>query len=245
MYYSEYDKRVLPVILVAMILVSVALGLALRRKSLKIRAIPTAFIAAFMVFIEIIKLRWNILGEMNYFYFPVHYCSLFAIVFPLAELFGERMSRIFRPVAASMAFVVSVGMYICPQGMLGNATEVFGQYFYRTHSLIFHHLLVLYVLLVWALQLCKPRVRDTLLVGAFGVFYVSYAIPIANKLETNFGNFLWSEIPFVEELRLNIGQTKYTVLVVAAYTVGIMIGALLYIGVSKIGTIRLGKKNKK
>lgn len=244
MYYSECDKKVLPIILVAMLLVSVVLGIVLRRKNQRIRAIPTAVIAVAMVFIEIVKQRWNILGELNYFYFPVHYCSLFVIVFPLAELFGERMSRIFRPVAASMAFVVSVGMYVCPQGMLGDATAIFGQEFHETHSLIFHHLLVLYVLFVWSLRLCKPRLRDSWLVGAFGVFYVSVAIPLSYKLQTNYGNFLESRIPLVEKFRLSQGQVKYTILVVFAYTVGIVISSFIYIGISKMATVRLQKRDK-
>lgn len=242
MHYSEYDKKVLPLLLLAMILISVVLAIFLRKKSERIRSIPTAVIAVFMVFIEIIKQRWNLLGEFNYFYLPFHYCSLFLIVFPLAELCGKKLSRIFRPVAASMAFIVSVGMYVSPQGMLGTATEIFGKDFHHTHSLIFHHLLVFYVILVWALQLCKPRIRDAFTVGGIGVLYVAIALPISYKLATNYCNFLESMLPFFEAFRLSHGQIAYTVVLSLALTVGTVIGSFIYIGVSKLFAIRLRKK---
>ena len=103
---------------------------------------------------------------------------------------------------------------------------------------------MLYVLFVWALRLCKPRLRDSWLVGAFGAFYVAVAIPLAYKLQTNYGNFLESKIPFVEKFRLSQGQVKYTILIALAYTVGIVLGSFIYIGISKLSTVRFRKRTK-
>lgn len=242
MGYSEYDKRVLPIVLVAMILISIILAMVLRRKSWRIRSIPTAIIAIVMIFIEIIKQRCNILGEFNYYYLPFHYCSLFLIVFPLAELCGEKLSRIFRPVATCMAFIVSVAMYVFPSGIIDGASELFGKDFYKTHTFIFHHLLVLYVLLVSSMQLCKVRFRDAVNVGAIGLVYLVVAIPIANKFQENYCNLLYSVIPPLENFRLTYGQGAYRLLLILALTVGTMIGSLVYMALSNLLKIRFSKK---
>ena len=230
MYYSEADKTVLPFVFFVMIAAVAILAFVLRHRSERIRAIPTAIVAVSLIFIEIVKQRWNVLGEFDLFFLPFHYCSLFLVVIPLAELCGPRMSKIFRPIATCMAFMVSVGMYICPCGMMGKATEMFGTSFRETHGFIFHHLVLLYFLLVVAMRLMKPRWTDVLNVGLVGAIYCAIALPLAYKLQTNYCNFLDSVIPIVEELRLEYGQVKYTVCVVAVLTVGAMLFSFVCIG---------------
>lgn len=230
MYYSEADKTVLPLVLLVMVAVVAVLAFVLRHMSEHVRAIPTAIIAVVLIFIEIVKQRWNILGEFDLFYLPFHYCSLFLVVIPLAELCGTRMSRIFRPIATCMAFIVSVSMYVYPYGIMGRATELFGIAFKETHGFIFHHLIVLYFLFTVAMRLGKPRWRDALNVGLVGAIYCAIAIPIAYKLQTNYGNILDSVIPIMEDLRLEHGQVKYTECIVAVLTLGSALSSFLCIG---------------
>ncbi len=243
MYYSEYDKRVLPLVFLAILAVAVMLALLLRRRSERVRSIPTAVIAITLLFLEIVKQRWNYLGEFDLYCLPFHYCSLFLLLIPLAELCGARLSRIFRPISVCMAFIVSGAMYVFPYGIIGNACEVFGQNFYRTHTFIFHHLLVLYFLLTIALRLHEPRWRDALGVGIAGALYVAAAIPLSYELEVNYCNFLESVIPVMEEFRLEHGQTKYTVLLSVCLTFGAPLASLLYVGAYKL--LSLCFKSKK
>ena len=233
MGYSEYDVKVLPTVLAAIILVSVILAVALRRRNKRIRAIPTALIAVTMLFIEIVKQRWNFLGDQDPYILPFHYCSIFLLIIPLAELCGQRLSGIFRPIAACMAFSVSAGMYLFPQGILGNACETFGVSFYRTHSFIFHHLLVLYFVLVVAMRLYEPRFRSVFIVGGVGLTYGIIATPIAHALNENYCNLLESAIPPMEELRISYGQVSYTVILVVCLILGTMLGSALYVASSK------------
>lgn len=234
MYYTEYDKSVLPLVLLAMVAFVAILALLLRKKSERVRAIPCAIVAIALLFIEIIKQRWNLNGEFDLFFLPFHYCSLFLIVFPLAELCGMRLSRIFRPIATCMAFMVSVAMYVYPQGIMGNATESFGVAFKETHGFIFHHLVLLYFLLVVAMRLCRPRARDAVRLGMIGVAYTAVALPLAYKLETNYCNFLESVIPVFENFRIEYGQNVYTIVLVFFITFGTMISAFVYIGLYTI-----------
>ena len=234
MNYSEADKAVLPVVFLAMVAVVAILALILWRRSERIRAIPTAIVAIALIFIEIVKQRWNILGDFDLYFLPFHYCSLFFIVIPLAELCGPRMSRIFRPIATCMAFMVSAAMYVYPQGIMGTASENFGVNFKQTHGFIFHHLVVLYLLLVIGMRLGRPRWRDALRVGLVGAVYCALAIPLAHNFQSNYCNFLDSVIPAVENMRLEYGQLKYTLFIAAALTLGAIFSAFICIGLDAL-----------
>lgn len=243
MGYSEYDKKVLPILFLSIVALAVVLAILFRRKSERIRSIPTAIIAIALLFIEIVKQRWNFLGDFDLYCLPFHYCSLFLLIIPLAELCGVKLSRIFRPIATCMAFTVSASMYVFPNGIIGNACEVFGESFYRTHTLIFHHLIVLYFVLSVLLRLYKPRWHDALGVGIAGALYVVVAIPIAYKFNVNYCNILESIIPVMEKFRIEYGQVAYTVMLSVCLTFGTALASLLYIGSHKL--ISLCFKGKK
>ena len=245
MGYSEYDKIILPRVLLGIIFVAVILAIILRRRSLLIRGIPCALIAITLIFFEIVKLRWNFLGDYNPRFLPFHYCSMFLLVIPLAELCGPRLSRIFRPIAACIAFSVSVGMYLYPVGMLGAASEMLGIDFYRTHSFIFHHLLVLYFVLVVALQLCNPKFYHVFIVGGIAIFYNMAATYLSYHFDANYGNILESMIPILEEYRLNNGQEKYIIVLTVLLALGTMLGSVIYIGSHKLIAFCIGAIRKK
>ena len=232
--YTEYDIRTLPTLFVVLLLAALMLAFLLRDKARWMRRIPTAAIALLLLFLEVLKQRWNLLGEFDAYLLPFHYCSLFVLVIPLAELCGERLSRIFRPAAAGMAFAVSVALYNCPSGIIGNACETVGTYFRPTHSVLFHHLVMFYLLLVVALHLCTPCLRDILTVGGIGAGYAAMAIPLSHILDANYCNFLYSVLPPLEELRLTWGQAAYTLIITAGVTVGAMLGSLLFVAVCRL-----------
>ena len=72
--YSEVDKQVLPPVFLSMVAVVVILAILLRKKSERVRAIPSAIVALLLLFIEVVKQRWNLLGEFDYYLLPFHYC---------------------------------------------------------------------------------------------------------------------------------------------------------------------------
>lgn len=228
MEWSVYDKQVLPVVFLYIVLASLALGLLLRRCSPRVRAIPMALVALALLFIEIVKQRWNLLGEFTYYNLPLHYCSMFIPVYLLAELGGVRLARIFRPIGVYMSFVVTVGMYLLPNAIIGSGCELFGQTFKATHTMLMHHFVVAYLILSIALRLYRPRLRDALYAGAVGIAYVALALPLAYRFDANYCNFLESVVPAIEYIRTEFGQVVYTVFVSVALTFGMALGSSLY-----------------
>lgn len=245
MQYSEYDKRILPLAFIIMVALVVLLAVLLRHRSEQVRGIPTAIVAAALLFIEVLKQRWNILGEFDYYMLPFHYCSLFLVVIPLGELLGRWGRRIFRPIATYMTFIVSCGIYLFPNAILGSACETVGTEFYGTHSFVFHHLVVLYFLLVVALRLYRPNMNDILHVGMVGTVYLSFALPLTYLFDKNYCNLLESALPILEEFRLAEGQVAYTVAIALFLTLGSMIVSLLYFGAYKLITLCFCRKNSK
>ena len=245
MQYSEFDKRVLPPIFVIILAFVILLVVLLGRKSERIRSIPTAIIALILLFTEVVKQRWNFLGEFDYYYLPFHYCSLFLLVIPLGELFGSWGRRVFRPIATYMAFIVSCGIYIFPTAILGSACETVGVEFHGTHSFIFHHLVVLYFLLVAALRLYTPQIKDILRVGMVGTLYVALALPLTYIFNENYCNLLVSAVPMLESFRLAEGQTAYTVIIALFLIFGTMIASLLYLVFYKLVVLCFRKYNRK
>ena len=240
--WTEADKRVLPLLFLGLFLVSVLLGVILRRCPLSVRGIPTALVALAVLFLEILKQRWNAAGPQDPYYLPFHYCSLFVLILPMAELLGDTASRLLRPIGTAMAFTVSAAMYINPSGILGAACELFGKTFQHTHTLLLHHLITLYFLLSVALRLYRPRLRDPLLVGAVGLLYVAVALPLSYKLNANYCNLLESVIPPLEALRLEAGQGVYTAIIVGALTLGMAFCTALHSILYKLLLILLERR---
>lgn len=241
MGYSEAEKIVMPLALLTLIILSLFFTLLLYRKPTKMRSIPTVIIAVLLIAIELVKQIRNLCGDFNSFQLPFHYCSLFVPIFALAELLGKRLSRIFRPIAVSMSFVVSAGLYIYPTGIIGSACENFGKVFTATHSFIFHHLIVWYLILTILLRLAILTYKDALNVGILGAVYMAAAIPLSYALNTNYNNILESVIPLLEDFRLNFGQAPYIFLLFLAMTLGMSLATLLYIGIQN-AFFRLFKK---
>ena len=239
MSHSETDKIVLPLMLFISILTAVILAFTLWRKPEKVRKIPTSLIAAFMLFIEIVKQARNLFGEFSTFTLPFHYCSLFVPVYVLAELCGERLSQIFRPIATFMSFIVGMGLYLFTDGIIGDATANFGKDFYSTHTFIFHFLLIFYLAYVIALRLTRPTFRDVINIGILGLSYMAVATPLSYALSTNYNNILTSVIPQMESFRLAFGQPAYTVLMFAFMSLGAMLASTIYIGIQKLVSLSI------
>ena len=231
--YSETDLVVIPLSYSVMLAVSLLLSLLLRGRSGWVRALPTALVAILVLLLEIEKQRRNIAGVFyadgySLYAFPLHYCSLFAFLFPLAELCGRRLRRVFLPVSMATSLTVSIGILLVPQAILGKATADIFTEFRFFHAFFFHMLVVLYLLLTVALGRYRPERRDYALSAAAVAVYIAVALPHALLLDVNYCNFLYSVIPEVDNIRLAIGQVPYLIIQSALLISGTLLSLWLY-----------------
>lgn len=245
--YSETDAVVIPVAFFVMAAVSLLLALLLRKRTGWVRALPTALVATLVLLLEIEKQRQNIAGvfyEDGYsrFALPLHYCSLFAFLFPLAELCGRRLRRVFQPMAVATSLTVTVALLFGPQGILGSANDTYFEYFRSFHAVTYHMLVVFYLFLTAALGRYRPSRGDLLLTAVAVAVYIAVALPHAYALDVNYCNFLHSVIPLVEELRLAVGQVTYVIGVCALLVGGTVFASWVYGTVYRLLSRKEGSK---
>lgn len=210
--WTKSDAIVLPLVLLGLILVGVALGFLLRKQKGWIKRIPLMLIALLVLGLEIAKQAvYAGKPDFNYYVLPLHFCSLFVVLFPLSQLFGERFGSVFKPMAFCYAIAVMCLTYVNPVGLIGNSTaDVFGS-FHNFHTFFFHHAVIAYVIFTIALNDYKPRFKDCINVAGGVVLYVCYAAPCAYMLNSNYANILYSQFKPLESFRLYAGQIWYNV----------------------------------
>lgn len=241
--WSKDEIIVLPIMLIVIILIAVILGVALRKRSDKIRAIPLQIIAIVVLVLEIIKQIINIVEGYDTWTIPLHYCSMFVFFFPLAQLCGKRCDKIFKPVAFTTSLAMFFLFYFNPGSIISDsAGNVFGS-FSNFHTFTFHHLIILYVVLTISLKNYLPQKKDWICVLiVMGIYYV-VGMSMAHILDTNYCNFLTSNIPFMESLRLKAGQTVYSIVMLFIITGGTtLLAYLTYLFYILIMNIKLRKR---
>jgi hypothetical protein len=161
----------------------------------------------------------------NYWYFPLHFCSTYFIWFSLAEFTFGKLRRTMQSIAVVSCLYAVIGMYVGPRGVLGVACDdVFFDY-YTAYSVLFHHLVVLYLMLSIAFRRFHPKMTDALVwIVCFSIYFAT-AYHFAYKFGINFFNILESSsIPPMETVRLQFGQFWYTAILAS---VVVLLGAIV------------------
>ena len=219
----------LPIILLVMIIISIILRKLLCNKSDKIRSYPLKIIALLIILLEVAKQIENIVVDFSTWAIPLHYCSLFVFFIPLAQFGNEKIKKIFKPVAISCALTMALGFYTAPALIIGDNALIdlldsFGEF----HTVIFHHLAILYAFLSIALTDYTPKKNDCKYVLIVMVSYFMIAIPFSYILDTNFCNILETVIPIVKPIQAFIGQPLYLVSLTVVVAGGTALMCYLY-----------------
>lgn len=219
--WSQSDLIVLPISLGVIIVISILLGVLFKNKSAQARSIPLMVIAATILVLEAIKQVKGIAEGYGFWTFPLHFCSLFLYFFPLAcfakgkvQNFGKTMSF----VCSTLLFVM---FYFNPGTIIGAETtaNIF-ESFSSFHTFIYHHLAILFLPLSLALRFYNFDKKCYLHVLIGFTLYAVIMIPCAYLMDTNFCNILESNIPFMESLRLQVGQVAYTIIMYLISIIG-------------------------
>lgn len=224
--------------------VAVMLGLTLllRRwigqKPLQVRMIPLQIVAAVLVLLEIGKQALSFRNGYDLYHIPLHFCSLFIFMLPLAAFYrGKHQVRV-RAITVSLCASVTGLMLIYPDLIYSaqNVKEFFTNYF-SFHTVFFHNLVVLAFFLMVGLNLYEPsQPKEKRTVMWFIIGYCAIAAPAAQLLQTNFNNFYRCNIAPLEAIRAAVeaalgyapAQILYVCIVVVMDIVFVQVFFLLY-----------------
>jgi len=232
--WTNDEKFVLPLTLGLILIISLIFCLWLRKKSEKIKNVPLMVITVIMLVLEIVKQILSIKEGYDYWTIPLHFCSLFLYFYPLATLTKGKIKEF----GVTMAFVCSCLMtalfYFNPSSIISeSASDVFGS-FGNFHTFIYHHLVMLFLFTGLFLNMFKISKKSFIHVLIGFSIYALLAVPLAHVLNTNYCNILTSNIPFMESLRLKVGQIIYTIVMfLFAISASFML-ILIKLGIAKI-----------
>ena len=175
--------------------------------------------------LEVIKQVREFKSGYDYWAIPLHFCSLFLYFYPLAVFakgkikdFGKTMSL----VCSSLMFIM---FYINPDSIIGRGTTAnFLTSYGLFHTFMYHHLVVLFLVLSIMLNFYKFKKENFIHVLIGFSLYAIISVPMAYVLNTNFCNILEGNVPIIESFRLFVGQIWYTI---ALYTFSIVAGTVI------------------
>ncbi len=229
--YTTAELVLLPVCFLVMVGIAVLLRFLLKGKTEKIRSIPFIVITILLWVGEIIKQILELTSAKGYDFWalPLHLCSTYFIWFALAEFTGAKIRVRMQNIAFVMTLYVVVGLYAGPRTIIGSSCEnVFASYS-TAHTFFFHHLVILYALLTVALGRFHPQKKDVWLFAGCMAAYFVIACACAHLLKENYLNLLYSNVPFMEALRVQAGQVVYTIVYGLAMTTAGTIFIALYL----------------
>lgn len=228
MVWSESEKIVLPIMLVCIIAIAVVVGIILKNKSKKIKSLPLQIVAGIVVILELIKQIRNIVTGFSPWALPLHFCSLFLFFFPFAQFGTEKSKTYGKPVALICALAMFLLFYINPGSVIGDSSANVFANFGSFHTFTFHHLVILYVALSFALGDYTPKKKDFLSVLIIMGAYYIIGMSASHIFDVNYCNFLTSNIGFMESLRLSAGKLVYSIAMFFAITGGTTFLCYLY-----------------
>ena len=232
LWSTLHIQTLLPAIII-FLAISILIGYLLRNKEEKIKMIPIQVIAIVLVVLEIMKQTYSIVNGYDLYHIPLHFCSLFVFFIPIFAFYkGKYMNqlRCFTTVCCTLVFFA---MLIYPSIIYGEGSiRSFSTSFMSFHTVVFHNLVILALMLIVALNLHSfdtKRDMKTILIGY--PVYSAIAGTMAQLLKTNYNSFYYFQVDSLDQIRLKAieqlgagGQLLY-VLVVAALLLIFAIGS--------------------
>ena len=218
--WTKSEGVVLPIALAVCLVLAVVISVLTAKKSEKIRRIPLMILAIVVFGLEIAKQTLSARGGYNLWSIPLHFCSLFLYFFPLAGFFGGKVGQFGRTMTFTCGSFFLLLFYFNPSTVIGSACDnIFGS-FSAFHTFTYHHIIILFYLIMVMSRLYHPSKKDFLYVFVGISVYAVVAISMAHILNVNFCNILRSNISFMEALRQSRGQVVYTLVMIITGLVG-------------------------
>lgn len=199
--------QIAPTLLVSVIL-SILAAKALGKCHASRKYIPLKVIAVLLLVLEAAKQVTAVGtdGAYDLYALPFHYCSLFLYLLPLHAFYRGKHRHItdaatFGCLASLTLLMLLMPAVIYSDESIKNFFVSFGDF----HTVIFHHLVILYFMLTVTLKLYELRTgHDLAVMGVFLAVYVSVAAILAYSLKVNFHNLYRCNVALIEEIRLAV-----------------------------------------
>ena len=217
----------IPTLIVCGIL-AIIIGKCLKNASEKVRMIPIHIITFLLVMLEVIKQVKSIIIGYDFSHLPLHYCSLFAILYLLISFSRGNLRNSFRILAMVSGLTLLLVMMVMPDIVYSEACikGMFNDYF-CFHTVVFHCLALFGMFLLIFLRFFRIDFKKGLICTV--IFYTGYCIiaaSMSNLLKVNYNHFYYSLVDVIENLRL-----------IFIDKLGYVCGQLLYVFCDSLTTI--------
>ncbi len=249
--YNTSDIIVLSISLVLIILSSIGLHFWLKDKKTSVRKIPLQIIGVLIVLLEIVKqiyyfTLYKKTGNFDLYVLPLHFCSLFIVLFPVIQFSKPKIADKLRPLAVAYSLLMTIMLYVNPHALLASACNNIFLNFHNFHTYLFHHLVIAYFVYTIALNDYHPHKNDFINCCLGVAFYGLYAIPFAYILKVNYVNILYSVFEPLEKIRqLLLSKTSYVFTQIIYDLFMFLIACLTLTLISKIYYLVYNAKNNK
>lgn len=221
---------------IVFIALAFALSRVLKNKDYETQLLPLKICTALLLLLEVAKQIMGIATGYSTYWIPLHFCSLFLYFHPLACFYKGKHRDKFLLIAGVVSTCLFLFMAVYPNLIysddairsMWNYLTGRGGSFFDLHTVLFHGI-ALFTFFLFVFQgLAKFNAKkDVLLVTVTYGIYCLFVGPFAQLIDTNFNNFVHSNAPFLEDIRLKIIESTGAFLGQTIYVVMISVGTIL------------------
>lgn len=211
------------------------LSRALKDKGLETRLLPLKICTAMLLLLEAAKQITGVVTGYSTYWIPLHFCSLFLFIHPLACFYKGKHRDKFILLAGVVSTCLFLFMAVYPNVVYSDDAirsmwdfiTGRGGSFFELHTVLFHGIgtFTFFLFIFQGLARFDTKKDVLLVIITYGIYCLIVG-PFAQLIDTNFNNFVRSNAPFLENIRQSIigavgaflGQTVY-VLIISAGTV--------------------------
>ncbi len=211
------------------------LSRVLKNKDLETRLLPLKICTVLLLLLEAAKQITGIVTGYSTYWIPLHFCSLFLFIHPIACFYKGKRRDKFILLAGVVSTCLFLFMAVYPNVVYSDdAIRSMWDYitgrggsFFELHTVLFHGIgtFTFFLFIFQGLARFNIKKDVPLVILTYGLYCLIVG-PLAQLIDTNFNNFVRSNAPFLENIRLNIisgagavlGQTVY-VLMISAGTI--------------------------
>jgi hypothetical protein len=235
MFWTPLHAYTLIPQLIVYAVIAFILSRVLKNKDLETRLLPLKICTVLLLLLEAAKQITGIVTGYSTYWIPLHFCSLFLFIHPIACFYKGKRRDKFILLAGVVSTCLFLFMAVYPNVVYSDdAIRSMWDYitgrggsFFELHTVLFHGIgtFTFFLFIFQGLARFNIKKDVPLVILTYGLYCLIVG-PLAQLIDTNFNNFVRSNAPFLENIRLNIisgagavlGQTVY-VLMISAGTI--------------------------